>query len=127
MLIVLRKESTPEDVRAAVRTLGRLGLEARETRIGGAVAFAARPGRDRSPPDADALLSIPQVERVLDGGRRNHDLADKGSRPEPTPIRWGAGAPPGELVVIAGPCAVEGEDDYLTLAKRLKGAGANAL
>jgi len=49
------------------------------------------------------------------------------SAPPPDLSVLRGGGKPGGFIVIAGPCAVEGGDAYLSAARRLKAAGATAL
>jgi len=74
-----------------------------------------------------ALLSIPGVEavhRVL----KPYKLASKEFSTKPTEVKLGTTALGGnEIVVIAGPCSVEGADMLASTARHIHTAGARAL
>jgi 3-deoxy-7-phosphoheptulonate synthase len=75
----------------------------------------------------EALEVLPGVERVLRVSKR-YKLASRDFHPEPTTVRVGAAAVgPGDITVIAGPCSVEGEEQFLTTARALRELGATML
>lgn len=102
-----------------------LDLQVEETRLGDRLAFVVT-GGDRTLP-ADALARIPGVERVLSLGSTKslvERTADHGERQ----VSLGhASFGAGRVAVVAGPCTVEGVDDLLAVAQRVKAAGATAL
>jgi 3-deoxy-7-phosphoheptulonate synthase len=76
------------------------------------------------------LLSLPGVESILPV-LKPYRLASREFAPWPSGVRLGdaAGTTIGgsELVVIAGPCSVEGADMLMTTARRVRVAGAALL
>ncbi|MBP1449257.1 MAG: 3-deoxy-7-phosphoheptulonate synthase, partial [Thermoproteus sp.] len=67
------------------------------------------------------------VEAVVDI-KTEHQLVSRQWRRTPTPVKIGdREVVEGKVFVIAGPCAVEGEEQIMTAAKAVKEAGAHAL
>ncbi|MDW7740339.1 MAG: 3-deoxy-7-phosphoheptulonate synthase [Bacillota bacterium] len=76
---------------------------------------------------AQAMEAMPEVEKVVFISRP-YKLASKEFHPEKTIIKIGEvtiGGP--ELVIMAGPCAVENEDQLMQAAQAIKKAGAKIL
>ena len=73
------------------------------------------------------LLSLPGVETVHEV-LKPYKLASKDFAADPTRVQLGAVEIGGaDVVVIAGPCSVEGRDMLGATARRVKQAGARAL
>ena len=127
MLILMRPGATPGD-RDRVRDAGAaLGVELRELPgPGGRIAFAVTGAL--SPADGARLTALAGVDEVIWGGAAHH-LASRDWHPEPTRIAFGNGVVVGgdEVVVIAGPCAVEDEHQLLETAARVAETGAQFL
>lgn len=76
---------------------------------------------------AQAMEAMPEVEKVVFISRP-FKLAGREFHPEDTVISIGnvtIGGP--ELVIMAGPCAIEGEEQLMEAAKAIKKAGAKIL
>ncbi|MBE3589850.1 MAG: 3-deoxy-7-phosphoheptulonate synthase [Firmicutes bacterium] len=126
MIVVMRWDATDEDVRGVERRLAELGFTAhisrgRERTVVGAIG-------DRPPdPDAMGLESLPGVERVM-LVQHSFKLASRDFRAEPSRVRVGDVVFGGdEVVVIAGPCAVESREQILETAAAVRAAGARML
>ncbi len=79
------------------------------------------------PADPAALEGLPGVDRVVLGP--SYLLASRAWRPEPTIVTLPGGIAIGgaDLVLMAGPCAVEDERQLLRTAHRVAAAGASLL
>jgi 3-deoxy-7-phosphoheptulonate synthase len=125
MVIVMKKGSTREDLARVVRAVEELGLHPH-----------VLPGLDRTvvgitgntaPLDPDTFERLSGVARAIPIGLP-FKLASRELKPDDTIIGLGSRTVGGGgLFVIAGPCAVETEDQVLETARLMKGAGADAL
>lgn len=80
--------------------------------------------RQVEPGDFQALAGVERVVRIV----HPFKLASLDFHPEPTVVRAGNAAfGGGDVTVIAGPCAVEDRETFLTVARAVKAAGANML
>jgi 3-deoxy-7-phosphoheptulonate synthase len=76
---------------------------------------------------AQAMEAMPEVEKVVFISRP-FKLAGREFHPEDTVISIGNVTIGGsELVIMAGPCAIEGEEQLMEAAKAINGAGAKVL
>jgi 3-deoxy-7-phosphoheptulonate synthase len=127
MLIVMRPGATREDQDRVAATITAAGGEARAVPgPGGRLALAVTGGT--APADGAQVASLPGVEEVFWGAASYH-LASREWRPEPTQVRFDGGVTIGgsEVVLIAGPCAVENEAQLLETARHAARAGARFL
>lgn len=124
MIVVMNPGASQEDVSRITEKLNNMGygvhLSSGERRtIIGVIG-------QRREEAAQALEAMPQVEQVV-FITRPFKLAGREFHPENTVIKLGdtsIGA--SELVVMAGPCAVESEDQLMESAAAVKEAGAQA-
>jgi 3-deoxy-7-phosphoheptulonate synthase len=124
MIIRMRAGAESGDVEFVVARLRSLGLSAHLS-YDGASALIGLSG----PVDAVPVGVIQRwrgVERVLPTNRA-YRLASTELRPERTEVRVGDVAVGRDVVVIAGPCSVEGRDQVLRAADGVKQAGATML
>jgi 3-deoxy-7-phosphoheptulonate synthase len=125
MLIVMKKGSTGEDLARVVRSVEALGLRAHV--IPGAERSAVGVTGNTAPIDPGVFEGLPGVAQAIPVSRP-WKLAGREFRPEDTRIRLGGRTiGGGDLFVIAGPCAVENEDQLLAVAQLVRAAGADAL
>lgn len=127
MLIVMRREADAADLARVRAAVAALGMEARDVPgPRGCTALAVTGGG--APADGAQLVSLPGVDEVFWGGTTYH-LASREWHTEPTLIRIAGGVTIGgdATVVIAGPCAVEGERQLLATATAAAEAGAHLL
>lgn len=126
MLVVMRHDAGPEQVRAVVEAVEALGYEAHPL-----------PGRQR------IAIGVIGNEGRLDGGRflalegvrdvvhitHPYKRVTREWKPESTVVRLPGGLSVGgdEVQVMAGPCSVEGEAQLLKAAHAVKEAGATIL
>jgi 3-deoxy-7-phosphoheptulonate synthase len=126
MLVVMRHDATPEDVQGVVDTMVEMGYEARpmpgKQRV--AIGLVGNDGKVNS----DRLESLSGVMEVIHV-TQPYKQVSREWREEPTIITLDNGTRIGgdEVVVMAGPCAVESEAQILAVARRLRDAGATIL
>ncbi|HEY7835125.1 MAG TPA: 3-deoxy-7-phosphoheptulonate synthase [Ktedonobacterales bacterium] len=127
MVILISATATGEQRADIVRALAQAGapevVHTARTPAGDAVVVNAPLGvRTRA-----RLAGLPGVARVVDVDTP-YQLASRAVRPEKTVVRVGAAAiGGGDPVIIAGPCAVEGEAAILEAARAVRSAGAHIL
>jgi 3-deoxy-7-phosphoheptulonate synthase len=133
MIIVLRRDSTEEQIEHVLARIRELGFRPHLSRgehrtIVGVIG-------DESQLAAEPLSAIPGVEQVLPI-LKPFKLASRELRAADTVVVVGADCPApvrpvriggGSLALIAGPCAVESEAVMQTIATAVKAAGANLL
>jgi 3-deoxy-7-phosphoheptulonate synthase len=125
MIIILRSHATEEEIQSVVRRIKELGLtphlsQGTEKTVIGVI------GDDRIVRRENFAL-LPGVDEVIPI-LKPYKLASREFRPNDTVVDV-AGSKIGgnELVVIAGPCSVENEEQLLETATRVRQAGATLL
>ncbi len=126
MLVVMKHGATPSQVGAVVQTIEELGYRARPMpgRQRTTVGLVGNDGRV----DAARLDSLDGVLRVIHVSQPYKQVSREWW-PDDTVIELmnGVRIGGGEVVVMAGPCAVESEAQILTTARRVRDAGATVL
>jgi 3-deoxy-7-phosphoheptulonate synthase len=125
MIIVLRPNSTPEQIDHILDRIAELGFKAHLSR--GELRTIIGVIGDENKLQAEPLSAIPGVEQVLPI-LKPFKLASREFHAGDTPVQVGdvrIGA--GSLGMIAGPCAVESAEVLDTIAGHVKAAGANLL
>ncbi|MBW2476485.1 MAG: 3-deoxy-7-phosphoheptulonate synthase [Deltaproteobacteria bacterium] len=127
MIIVMRQGASKEELTEVKKRIKELGYKPHvihgETRnVIGAV------GDERGKSILQSLESMPGVENVVPI-LKPYKLASKEVKPEQTVIEIVPGLSIGSdaLVVMAGPCSVESEDQIIETALAVKSAGATVL
>ncbi|MBI2267398.1 MAG: 3-deoxy-7-phosphoheptulonate synthase [Armatimonadetes bacterium] len=126
MIIVMRKNATVKETGAVLKKIEELGYKphissGEERTIIGVV------GDDRRVPMDQVFEPMEGVERTIPV-LQPFKLASKEFRPSSTVVKVGNVAIGGdEVVVMAGPCAVESEEQLLAIARIVKEAGAKVL
>lgn len=126
MVIVMQADATQKDIEQVISRLKEAGFgvhlsEGTERTIIGAL------GGNREALAQQALEALAGVERVVPV-LHPYKLVSRELKPEPTVVKVGGVAIGGpEVVVIAGPCAVESEEQILATARTVKAAGARIL
>lgn len=122
MLIVMDKDATPAQIDAVVKKIQSLGYEASPMPGGERVAIGIL--RNLGPVDAAHFVDMAGVIQAIPVSRP-YKLVSREMKREDTIITWpGLELGRGRFVVMAGPCAIEGEKQALTIAERVKAAGA---
>jgi 3-deoxy-7-phosphoheptulonate synthase len=126
MLVVMRHDATPEQIRRVVETIEDMGYEARpmpgkQRTAVGLVGNDGRVNADR----IEALSGILEVIHVS----QPYKQVSREWRDEPTVVELfnGTRIGGGEIAVVAGPCSVESEAQIVGVAHRLRAAGATLL
>ena len=126
MLVVMRHGASQSEIDAVVAVIEEMGYEARP--MPGAqrtaVGLVGNDGRvDAS--RIEALSGVAQVIHVT----QPYKQVSREWRPENTVVKIAPGVSVGgnDVVVIAGPCSVESEDQIITAARLVRDAGATCL
>lgn len=127
MIVVMEAGATDPELQNVIQRIEALGYRAHvmygvERKVIGCL------GDERGKAQLQALEQMPGVERTVPI-LSPYKLAGKQLQAEPTVIRVSEGLEIGgkNVAVIAGPCAVESEEQILSVAREVKKAGANAL
>ncbi len=127
MIVVLRPHSPPDQIQSVIAEVERLGYRAHSI-TGEVQTVIAAIGDETTHHTLDALSALPQVERVLRVQKR-HKLVSRLPGAATTVIDAGGGVRIGgpRVVMMAGPCSVESEEQILSTARAVKAAGATVL
>jgi 3-deoxy-7-phosphoheptulonate synthase len=127
MIIVMKQGAAPKENRAVIARIKELGYTAhpiygKERTVIGAI------GDERGKFVLQALESLPGVERVVPI-LKPYKLASREVKADRTVVRIAPGVTVGgeRLLVIAGPCSVETEQQMIDTAFAVKKAGAHVL
>jgi len=128
MIIIMRPGATEQDVEQVVASLEGRGYGAHISRGVERTIIGAIGARDEEKATvAQQLEAFASVERVVPI-LRPYKLVSLEARPDRTVIEVGPVAIGGKkLVVMAGPCSVEDEEQVMTTAKAVQAAGASVL
>ena len=126
MLIVMSHNASDDEIRDVVHVIEELGYEARPIpgRQRTAVGLVGNDGRV----DAGRLEGLPGVLEVISVSHPYKQVSREWKE-EDTVVTLPNGTRIGgeEIAVIAGPCAVESEEQILQVARQLSGMGATVL
>ncbi len=126
MIIVFKPHATDRQIDEVKKHIRQLGYEPRVIR-GVEQTVIGAVGDELSHRSLEILRSMPYVENVVPIQKR-YKLASREYHPEDTVVHVGEfpiGG--GRFQVIAGPCAVEGEDQFRRAARDLSAAGVHIL
>ncbi|MBM4461984.1 MAG: 3-deoxy-7-phosphoheptulonate synthase [Chloroflexi bacterium] len=127
MIVVMNKKSGEKEIADIVKRIEAAGLQAHlsegvERTVIGVVGVSPMFQDLR-----ESLALMPGVEEVVRIGKP-YKLSSREFQPEDTVIKIGNVSIGGnEVVVMAGPCAVETEDQAISTARAVKAAGASVL
>ncbi|GAF70064.1 unnamed protein product, partial [marine sediment metagenome] len=125
MIVVMKVDSGQKEIDEILKRLDERGLAGHLSR--GMERTVIGVVGQTYPELRDMLELLPGVEEVIPI-TRPYKLSSREFQPQDTVIEVGDIAiGGGELVVIAGPCAVESEEQVLETARAVKAAGANIL
>lgn len=123
MLIVMRRDATPEQVDAVVQAIESRGYTARSIPGGDRVSIGVL--NNRTAIDATWFQDLPGVKETIPV-TRPYKLVSREIQPYDTVVRVGdVSVGNGHLVIIGGPCAVESEAQVMATAERVKEAGGD--
>jgi len=126
MLVVMKHGATTAEIDAVVSVIEEMGYEARP--MPGAqrtaVGLVGNDGRVDSS-RISALSGVAQIIHVT----QPYKQVSREWRPENTIVTLAPGVDVGgkEVVIMAGPCSVESEEQIVTAARQVKAAGASCL
>jgi len=126
MLVVMQSHATEEQVRAVCQRIESLGLKAHP--IPGSLRTAIGITGNKGEIDLGVLESLPGVVECIPVSKP-YKLVSRDAKEEDTVLR--IPTPSGDVLVggkhlalVAGPCAVETEEQCLAIAERVKKSGA---
>lgn len=125
MIVVMRPGATREEVLSVCRRLEELGFRThpiygQEKTVVGAIG-------DKRALSSEAIVNLPGVEKVVPI-LKPYKLVSRELKETSTIVRVGEIPVGGRgIVVMAGPCAVESEEQLLSVARFVKAAGAHIL
>lgn len=123
MLIVMEKTATPEQIDHVIKTIEEKGLTARPIPGGERTAIGIL--RNQGPVDASLFLAMPGVKDAVPV-TKPYKLVSREVKAEDTVIDVsGVRIGNGHMTLIAGPCAIESEEQAMTIARSVKAAGAH--
>jgi len=125
MLVVMRQDATPQQIQGVVAAVEVRGFRAHPIPGGQRTAIGVTGNKGTS--EAPVFESLPGVLEVIPVTHA-YKLVSREVKAEDTVVEVGGvrvGGP--ELVVMAGPCAVETREQVLTVARAVKKAGAHVL
>jgi 3-deoxy-7-phosphoheptulonate synthase len=125
VLVVMRKDATAEQIRGVQEAIEARGYKAHP--IPGAQRTAIGVTGNKGALEAPALESLPGVLEVIPVTHA-YKLVSREVKGESSIVRVGTvevGGP--DLVLVAGPCAVESVEQTLIIARAVKAAGAHIL
>jgi 3-deoxy-7-phosphoheptulonate synthase len=123
MLLVMNKNATDEQISSVIAKIEEQGYIARPIPGGERVSIGIL--YNKGPVDGSLFLGMPGVKEAIPV-TRPYKLVSREFKPDETIIRIGdieVGG--GRMTIIAGPCAVESEMQALTIAEKVKRAGAD--
>src|SRR5712691_7609233 len=119
----MRQDATPQQIQDVVSAVEQKGLRAHPIPGAQRTAIGITGNKGALEPSVfEALPGVLDVIRVS----QSYKLVSREVKPDDTVVDVGGvkvGGP--ELVVMAGPCAVESREQLLTVARRVKEAGAH--
>ena len=122
MLIVMEQKATSKEIETVVSAIENRGYTARPIPGGDRVSIGVL--NNKGAVDASLFLGLPGVKEVIPV-TRPYKLVSREFKPEDSVIPVGDIAiGKGNFTMIAGPCAIESEDQALTTAHLVKEAGA---
>ncbi|MFC1494962.1 3-deoxy-7-phosphoheptulonate synthase [Thermodesulfobacteriota bacterium] len=123
MLLVMNKNATQEEIDNVIKAIEELSYTARPIPGGERVSIGIL--NNRGPVDGALFLGMPGVKDAIPV-TKPYKLVSREFKPEGTIVTVGdVKVGNGNIAMIAGPCAVESEDQALTIARSVKAAGAN--
>ncbi|MCI6553584.1 MAG: 3-deoxy-7-phosphoheptulonate synthase [Lachnospiraceae bacterium] len=125
MIIVMKPGAEPRNIKAVLSFVEKNGLQTHLSR-GEEVTIIGIVG-DKSKLPTENLISFKDVDHVVPV-TESYKLANKKFHPEPTAVKAGStSVGPGTMTIMAGPCAVESEEQLMTIARAVKKSGASFL
>jgi 3-deoxy-7-phosphoheptulonate synthase len=122
MLVVMKNDATESQVKEVIKEIERMGY--RGVPMPGAQRTAVCILGNTGPVDDSGLLVMEGVKETV-RVTKQYKLVSRETHPQPTTITVGdIKIGEGKPVIMAGPCAVESEEQALTIARLVKQSGA---
>jgi len=122
MLVVMKNDATEAQVKAVIKEIEKMGY--RGVPMPGAQRTAICIVGNTGPVDDSGLLVLAGVKEAV-RVTKQYKLVSRETHPQPTTITIGdIKIGEGKPVIMAGPCAVESEEQALTIARLVKQSGA---
>jgi 3-deoxy-7-phosphoheptulonate synthase len=122
MLVVMKNDATEAQVQAVIQIIEEMGY--RGIPMPGAERTAVCIIGNKGPVEDSQLLTLDGVKETIPV-TKPYKLVSRETHPEPSVITIdGIRIGGGELVIMAGPCAIESEEQALTIARFVKKFGA---
>lgn len=127
MIIVMKAGVQEEEIQEAARRVEQMGYKPHILR-GVERSVIAAIGDERGKAQLQSLEALRSVERVVPI-LQPYKLASRETKPEESVIKIAEGIQVGgeKLIVMAGPCSIESQEQILTTARAVKKAGADIL
>jgi 3-deoxy-7-phosphoheptulonate synthase len=123
MLLVMDQKATQEQIDRVIATIKEHGFVPRSIPGGQRVSIGIL--NNKGPVDGSLFLGLPGVKDAIPV-TRPYKLVSREVHPEDSLIPIGdVTVGSGTLTIIAGPCAIESEEQALTIARHVKRAGAD--
>jgi len=126
MVVVMQEGATEEQIQHVITRLVGMGFDVhRSTGVNHTVLGAVGAPKEVDPRDIELIEGVREVVRIS----VPYKLASRSFRPLGTVVDLGRGVKIGanEVVVMAGPCAVESREQIFTIAESVSRAGARVL
>ena len=126
MVVIMKREFTPEQLEAAIHTMEEGGVKVMVSKGAETTILGAEGNAEHI--DQEKLSLLPGVDRVM-RVTEPYKKSNRKYHPEDSVIDLGGGAAVGgkKLAVIAGPCSVESEEQIIEVAEDVKASGASLL
>jgi 3-deoxy-7-phosphoheptulonate synthase len=126
MLVVMKHGATQEEINRVVRVIEEMGYEARP--MPGAQRTAVGLVGNDGRVDSSRIEALPGVAQVIHV-TQPYKQVSREWRPENTVVTIAPGVEVGgnEIVIVAGPCSVESEEQIMEAARMVRAAGASCL
>ena len=125
MVVIMKREFTPEQLEAAVHTMEEGGVKVMVSKGAETTILGAEGNAEHI--DQEKLSLLPGVERVM-RVTEPYKKANRKFHPEDTVVQVGnTQIGGGNLTLMAGPCSVESEEQVVAIAKAVKASGATML
>ena len=126
MLVVMHNHATPADIERVVKTIEEMGYTARPM-PGGTRTTVGLIGNDGRV-DGSRVEALPGVAEIIHVSKPYKQVSREW-REENTVVTIAPGVAfgTGEIVIVAGPCSVESEEQIVEAARAVRAAGAAAL
>lgn len=125
MIIVMKPQASEQSIHAVTNYIESNGLQVHLSK-GEEVTIIGIVG-DKTRISTENLIIFKDVDRIVPV-TESYKLANRKFHPEATTVKVGnAAIGPGNLTVMAGPCAVENKDQLMKIARAVRSAGATIL